>query len=150
MFIRVKTVLSYWPGFANFIDEWSQCDFCFTNFGVILEYLELSIATKKANFRLFSSWSWHVYTIMTDTRSSCGGPLTWKAQIHNGDHRVNFDHNLPSSCFVVQYKDKNCVCYQKFLESAQQFWHKIRQTWHICQPCWGKQLLIFTLCNLLS
>ena len=22
----------------NFIDEWSQCDFCFTNFGVILEY----------------------------------------------------------------------------------------------------------------
>ena len=23
-------------GFANFIDEWSWCDFCFTNFGVIL------------------------------------------------------------------------------------------------------------------
>ena len=23
-------------GFANFIDEWSRCDFCFTNFGVIL------------------------------------------------------------------------------------------------------------------
>ena len=23
-----------YPGFANFIDEWSQCDFCFTNFGV--------------------------------------------------------------------------------------------------------------------
>ena len=22
-------------GFANFIDEWSHCDFCFTNFGVI-------------------------------------------------------------------------------------------------------------------
>ena len=30
-------------GLANFIDEWSQCDFCFTNFGVILEYLESSI-----------------------------------------------------------------------------------------------------------
>ena len=23
-------------GFANFIDEWSRYDFCFTNFGVIL------------------------------------------------------------------------------------------------------------------
>ena len=34
---------------------------------------------------------------------SCGGPLTWKAQIHDGGHRVNFDRNLPSSCFVIQY-----------------------------------------------
>ena len=25
-------------GFANFIEEWSHCDFCFSNFGVILEY----------------------------------------------------------------------------------------------------------------
>ena len=83
-------------GFANFIDEWSQCDFCFTNFGVILEYLESS-------FRLSSTWSWHVYTIVRDTRSSWGGPLTWKAQIHDGGHWVNFDRNLPSSCFVVQY-----------------------------------------------
>ena len=33
----------------------------------------------------------------------CSGPLTWKAQIHDGGHRVNFDRNLPSSCFVVQY-----------------------------------------------
>ena len=90
-------------GSENFIDEWSQCDFCFTNFGVILEYLESSITTKKAIFRLSSTWSWHVYTIVRDTRSSCGGPLTWKAQIHDGGHRVNFDHNLPSSCFVVQY-----------------------------------------------
>ena len=83
-------------GFANFIDEWSQCDFCFTNFGVILEYLESSI-------RLSSTWSRHVCTIVRDTRSSCGGPLTWKAQIHDGSQRVNFDCNLPSSCFVVQY-----------------------------------------------
>ena len=52
-----------YPGFANFIDEWSQCDFCFTNFGVILEYLESSITTKKAIFRPSSTWSWHVYTI---------------------------------------------------------------------------------------
>ena len=90
-------------GFANFIDEWSQCDFCFTNFGVTLEYLESSITTKKAIFRLSSEWSGHVYTIVRDTRSSCGGPLTWKAQIHDGGHRVNFDRNLPYSCFVLQY-----------------------------------------------
>ena len=70
----------------------------------ILEYLGLSITkTKKAIFRLSSTWSWHVYTIVRDTRSSCGGTLTWKAQIHDGGHRVNFDRNLPSSCFVVQY-----------------------------------------------
>ena len=47
-------------GFANFIDEWSQCDFCFTNFGVILGYLESSITTQKAIFRLSNTWSWHV------------------------------------------------------------------------------------------
>ena len=41
---NVKTT----TGFANFIDEWSQSDFFFTNFGVILEYLESSITTKKA------------------------------------------------------------------------------------------------------
>ena len=46
-----------YPGFANFIDKWSQCDFCFTNFGVILEYLESSITTKKAIFRPSSTWS---------------------------------------------------------------------------------------------
>ena len=86
----------YLTGFANFIDERSQCGFCFTDFGVIVEYLKSSI-------RLSSPWSWHVYTIVRDTRSSCGGPLTWKAQIHDGGHRVNFDRNLPSSSFVVQY-----------------------------------------------
>ena len=102
-FLELSEALSNWAGFANFIDEWSQSDFCFTNFGVILEYLELSITTKKANFRLFSLWCWCVYTIVRDTQSSCDGPLTRKAQIHNGDHRVNFDRNLPSSCFVMQY-----------------------------------------------
>ena len=37
---------------------------------------------------------------------SCGCLLTWKAQIHDGGdggHRVNFNRNLPSSCFVIQY-----------------------------------------------
>ena len=62
-------------GFANFIDEWSQCDFCVTNFGVILEYLEASVTTKKAIFRLSCMWSWHVYTIVRVTQGSCGGPL---------------------------------------------------------------------------
>ena len=92
---KVKVIIKC-PGFANFIGEWSHCDFYFTNFRVILEYLESSITTTKAIFRLSSMWSWHVYTIVRDTRSSCGGPLTWKAQIP-------FDRNLPSSCFVVQY-----------------------------------------------
>ena len=41
-----KLKLDY-PGFANFIDAWSQCDFGFTNFTVILEYLESSITKKK-------------------------------------------------------------------------------------------------------
>ena len=91
-------------GFANFIDEWSQCDFCLTNFGVILEYLESSITTKKAIFRLSSTWSWHAYTIARNTRSSCGGPLTWTAQIHDGSHRVNFDRIYPLpvlSCSII-------------------------------------------------
>ena len=57
---------------------------------------------KKAIFRLSSTWSRHVYTIVRDTQSSCGGLLSWKAQIHDGGHRVNFDRNS-ASCFVVQY-----------------------------------------------
>ena len=100
----IPTVLDWEAqGLQILIDEWSHCDFCFTNFGVILEYLESSITKKKAIFRLSSTWSWHVYTIVRDTRSSCGGPLTWKAQIHDGGHQVNSDRNLPSSYFVVQY-----------------------------------------------
>ena len=62
------------------------------------------VSQRKKPFSDFPAhFSWHVYTIVRDTRSNCGGPLTWKAQIHDGGHRVNFDHNLPSSCFVVQY-----------------------------------------------
>ena len=93
-----------------------------------MEYLESSITTKKAIFRLSSTWSWHAYTIVRDARSSCGGPLTWKAQIHDGGHGVNFDRNSPSSCFVVQYyslismislrfatftTNVNCICCEK-------------------------------------
>ena len=73
-------------GFANFIDEWSHCDFCFTNSGVILEYLESSIRTKKVILRLSNTWSWNVYPVVRDTQSSCDGLLTWKAQIHGGGH----------------------------------------------------------------
>ena len=124
-------------GFANFIDEWSQCDFCFPNFGVILEYLESSI-------RLSSMWSWHVYTIVRDTRNSRGGPLTWKAQIHEGSDRVNFERNLPSSCFVVQYNNSlismiylrfttfainvNCICCERGKDKTvfvtENFWSR--------------------------
>ena len=68
-----------------------------------MEYLESCIAMTKAIFRLSSMWSWHVHTIARDTQISCGGPQTWKAQIHDGGHQVNFDRNLPSSYFVVQY-----------------------------------------------
>ena len=99
--------MTYWvyvlTGFANFIDEWSQCYFCFTNFGVILGYFESRITTKKAIFRLSCTWSRPVYTSVRDARSNCGGLLTWKAQIHDSSDRVNFDHNLASSCFVAQY-----------------------------------------------
>ena len=61
-----KDVVStrFLTGFANFIDEWSQCDFCFTNFGVILEYLESSITTKKSHFQSSGMWSWHVYVVV--------------------------------------------------------------------------------------
>ena len=112
------------PGFANFIGEWSQCDFCFANFGVTLEYLESSITTKKAIFRLSSTWSWHAYTIVRD--SSCGGPLTWKVQIHDGGHRVNFDRNLPSGVVAPCLLPKISPSVT-WAESSEQFWRKIRQ-----------------------
>ena len=131
----VRPLLEYSceTGFANFINEWSQCDFCFTNLGVILEYLESSITTKKAIFRLSSTWSWHAYTIVRDTRSSCGGPLTWKAQIHDGGHRVNFDRNLPSGvevapCLLPKISGVEVTPSVTSAESSEQFWR-------ICEPC---------------
>ena len=58
-----------YPGFANFIDEWSQCDFCFTNFGVILEYLEYH--NEKTSFIPYSLVSFsHSYTVIESTNSS--------------------------------------------------------------------------------
>ena len=45
----------------------------------------------------------NVYTIVTDTRSIQGGPLTYNAQIRAGGNRVNFNRYSPSSFFVVQY-----------------------------------------------
>ena len=41
----------------------------------------------------------NVYTIVTDTRTIQGGPLTYKAQIRAGGNRVNFNRNSPSSFF---------------------------------------------------
>ena len=61
------------------------------------------VSQRKKPFSDFPERGRACITIVMDTRSSCGGPLTWKAQIHDGGHRVNFDRNLPSSCFVVQY-----------------------------------------------
>ena len=94
-------------------------------------YLESSI-------RLSSTWWWHVYTIVRDTWSSCGGLLTWKAQIHDGSHRVSSDRNLPFSCFVVQYN--SLISMIKVtpsvtsVESSGQCWRKICQIWRICEP----------------
>ena len=46
-----------WPsGFANFIDEWSQCDFCFTNFKSFWNIWSQVSQRKKPN-RLSSTWS---------------------------------------------------------------------------------------------
>ena len=53
-----------------------------SHFGILI--LESSITMKKAIFRLSSMWSWHTYTIVRNTQSSCGGPLTWKARILDG------------------------------------------------------------------
>ena len=70
-----------------------------TILGKIFILVLFSVALREgAIFRLSSTWTWHVYTIVRDTQSSCGGPLTWKAQIHEGGHWVNFDRNLPSTC----------------------------------------------------
>ena len=50
-----------------------------------MEYLEKSITMKKAIFRLPARGpGMYMYTIVRDTRSSCGALLTWKAQIHDG------------------------------------------------------------------
>ena len=63
----------------------------------------MSLKQKKVKFKPSIKLNHNIYPIMRDTQSSCGGPLTWKAQIYDGGHRVNFDCNLPSSCFAVQY-----------------------------------------------
>ena len=68
-----------------------------------MEYLESSITMKKAKQTFQHVVLARIYTIVRDTQSSCGGPLTWKAQIHDGGHRANFDRNLASSCFVMHY-----------------------------------------------
>ena len=60
-----------------------------------------------------------VCTIVRDTKFSCGGPLTWKVQIHYAGHRVNFDHNLPSSCFVVQYNSSMSIISNEGLQCLQ-------------------------------
>ena len=63
----------------------------------------MSLKQKKRKIKPRIKLNHNIYTIVGDTPSSCGGPLTWKAQIHDAGHRVKFERNLPSSCFVVQY-----------------------------------------------
>ena len=63
----------------------------------------MSLKQKKRKFEPRIKLNHNIYTIVRDTRSGCGGPLTWNAQIHDGGHQANFYRNLPSSCFSVQY-----------------------------------------------
>ena len=54
------------PGFANFIDEWSQYDFCFTNFGVILESfwnIRSQVSQRKKPFSDFPACGSGMYTL---------------------------------------------------------------------------------------
>ena len=53
---QIKGFMYTWAGFANFIDEWSQCDFRFTKFGAILEYLESSITMENGPGMYTLSW----------------------------------------------------------------------------------------------
>ena len=62
------------------------------------------VSQQKKPFSDFPAHGPALYTLAWGMpRSSCGGLLTWKAQIHDSSHQVNFDHNLASSCFVAQY-----------------------------------------------
>ena len=56
---------TYAGSVANFIDEWSQCDLRFTYFGVILEYLESIITTKRA---MYITLSWGIHEIAVAVR----------------------------------------------------------------------------------
>ena len=69
---------------------------------------------------------------MRDTRKSCGGLLTWKAQIHDGGHRVNFDRNLPSGvevapCLLTKISGVEVTPPETSAESSDHFWP-------ICEP----------------
>ena len=85
---------------------------------------------------------------MRDTRSSCGGPLTLKAQIHDGSHRVNFDRNLASGvevapCLLPKISGVEVTPSVTSAESSEQFWRKIHQIWRICEPSsptWEKSI----------
>ena len=101
---------------------------------------------------------------MRDTRSSCGGPLTWKAQIHDGSHHVNSDRNLPSSYFVVQYKlffnfddltftnNLNCICCEKGKEKTvfvtENFWSQSGSLF-VTENFWSQSDSLCKLCGVI-
>ena len=98
-------------GFANFIDEWSQCDFSFTNFGVILEYLESSITTNKAIFSDFPARGPGMYTLSRGILMMGVAP-----------------------CLLPKISGVDMTPSVTSVESSEQFWRKIRQIWRICEP----------------
>ena len=74
-----------------------------TSASQILESFGVKYHNEKGHFQTFQHMVLACIHYREGTQSSCGGPLTWKAQIHDVGHQVNFDRNLASSCFVVHY-----------------------------------------------
>ena len=61
------------------------------------------VSQQKKPFSDFPARGPGMYTLSWGLHKVAVAVCWWNAQIHDGGHRVNFDHNLPSSCFVVQY-----------------------------------------------
>ena len=57
-------------GFANFIDEWSLCDFCFTNFGV-------NFGVKYGKFGVFANPAPPFIFPLINQCDRCLVPLAW-------------------------------------------------------------------------
>ena len=84
----LSTTFSWWPlslfsfgiillphppppqGFANFIDEWSHCDFCFTNFGV-------NFGVKYGKFGVFANPAPPFIFPLINQCDRCLVPLAW-------------------------------------------------------------------------
>ena len=78
---------------------------------------------EKSHFQTFQP------TIVRDTRNSCGGRLTWKAQIHDGSHRVTLIVIYPLPVLSCEKgKDKTVFVTENFwsrsgsLFGTENFW----------------------------